>query len=478
MRAAWLLRAHRTAARLSRAQLVARLRRHGVTASTRSLAEVENGRRRSARVTSWYELALELPAGTLVAPVDILYRTFASSPPDLAPVPGPRSIAGRVAVLDALDSEPLSGSDWWQWAHLVEEVPVPTRELLRQTQRLASELGRSVGTGYPLRYEALSRIRCGPQGNVVIEVARRAFEHPHVQAIADLASAVSEKVDPQGWDWAVAQLSDHRANVVHAGVIAIENMASLRDFDADLWFGLSEPFVGAYNAAAGEPWSLLCHLFHLIPRQHADGLRRYLGRPPAPPTELPHLSETRVNTHWSRCQAHAQALSANFGLPDEDLLARLMFDALFGSAETTAVTSGILLTSAPYAEQVAASLADTAARTAEAALRERAWKRLVGMNSGCAPPARASGHQPVVPLLAHLLLLAQAGQAPDPTDLQNALVFNPTELRRVLYAAGMSASPVLHQWRDAEDPVLAGTAAWWIDEGARVCDERSDEPAG
>jgi hypothetical protein len=182
-----------------------------------------------------------------------------------------------------------------------------------------------------------------------------------------------------------------------------------------------------------------------------------------------------VNTHWSRCQAHAQALSADFGLPDEDLLARLMFDALFGAAETTAVTSGILLISAPYAQQVAASLADTTARTAEAALRERAWKRLAGMNSGCAPPPRASGQQPVVPLLAHLLLSAQAGQAPDPIDLQNALVANPTELRRVLYAAGMSASPILQEWREAEDPVLAGTAAWWIDEGARVCDDRSDE---
>jgi hypothetical protein len=470
VRAAWLLRAHRTAATLTRAQLVERIRQRGIVANPKALSEVENGRYRSARVTSWYELALRLPAGTLVAPVDILHRSFASSPPDPDPMPAVQDPGRRVAILDALDSEPVSGSDWWQWSHLVHQVPVPTRELIRRTRRLAGELARSVGTGYPLRYEALSQLRCGPQGDVVIEVARLVIEHPHVQAIADLASAVAEKVDPKGWEWAIAQLSDPRPNVVHAGVLAIENMASLHGFDPDLWFELSEPFVEAYNAAATEAWRWLSQLYHVLPPQHADGLRRYLDKAPAAPPQLPQLSETRLNTHWSRCQTHAQTLSTTFGLPDEDLLARLMFDALFGSAETTAVTSGMLLTAAPFADEIAASLADTVARTAETALRERAWWRLAGMNSGYAPPAPVNRDPATVPDLASLLLRAQAGQSLDPADLRNALGSVPSQMRRILYAAGMSASPVLQKWQESDDPVLAGAASWWVGEGGRVFD--------
>lgn len=142
---------------------------------------LETARLRDGALVDSYERVLGMPVGSLRAPVDIMCRTL----PHQAPVdkhPGGtvatvRELSGltdgiRGVLGNALSGGVVSAGDWLTWAQALSSyggIGLPESIALPMVDALIGEMNRSVGVGYPARYEALSLLRCSAYGHLVVE---------------------------------------------------------------------------------------------------------------------------------------------------------------------------------------------------------------------------------------------------------------------------------------------------------------------
>jgi hypothetical protein len=444
--------------------------------SPTTLHRLELGQLRHGALLDRIEPALGLVAGSLRAPVDVTCRTFpAVSPVDQDPSPGWRTVREVSEATEQLLGGVSSGGLWLGWARALAQpgaVGLPESLAHELLTRLVGELARSVGAAYPARYEALALLRGSGYGHVVLEVAQEIVADPEVQVVSDLMSGVGEAVDDDAVEWCVELLADPRDHVVVGSALALENMAQIAP-ESDLWLTVAAPVVellnGSAEGSARREW--LSHLVRLMPPPVREKVRRGVQQPLAPVPRVSHPSKSRVNAEWNDAQERARAVTGPWGLPDQPVLARLLFDIAHSPLESRAVTSYMLLGAVPaLAAPAVAQLAGLVDAHADPLVRRRVARRLAG--SRLPAPARASERWLAGAtderLQAGLLLAGTAGERVEPRVLDTALASADGTARAALFALGMAGDPVLHELAlDPAHPAGPG-ARWWLRQGTRV----------
>lgn len=446
--------------------------------SPTSLHRLELGQLRNGAMLDRIEPALGLVTGSLRAPVDTTCRTYPSlSPPDQDPTPGWRTVREVSDATEQLLGGATSGGLWLGWARALGQpgaVGLPESLARELVGRLVGELGRSVGPAYPTRYEALALLRCSGYGHVVLDVAKDVVGDPDVQVLNDLMSAVGEAVDDDAIAWCLELLADPRDQVVVGSALALENMAQIAP-RAGVWGQVADPVVELVNASPEGSVRLewLSHLVRLMPPVVRERVRRGVGRPLAPVPRLSHPTKSRVNAEWNDAHERARAVTAGLGLPDQPLLARLLFDIAHSPLESRAVTSYVLLGAVPALGVPAlAQLARLVDAHGDPLVRRRVARRLAGsrlpLPEGSAGRwlEGATGER----LEAGLVLAGTAGERVPHRVLRAAWCAGEATGRAALFALGMAEDPVLHDVAaDATNPA-AGAARWWLRQGGRVTD--------
>jgi hypothetical protein len=483
-RIAWTLRM----ARLTAGEGVdARLRALADALGTNAahLSRVETGQRRDGLVADGYERALRLPVGSLRAPIDVLCRCYPEdSPRERGPVPVVTDVRQMSALTDAVSrpDRAVDGGQWLAWSSgLAQEgnIGFPAEEFKAVCRRLVSELGRSVAHAYPSRYEALTRLRCSAYGPLVVEVAREVMATPYFPGGYDLMSAIGEHWTPDAVQWCLELLSHPSPRHLTAGALGLENLGQI--FGAPLWTTVVDPLIGLFDAAeAGSPaeeWS--AHLIRLVPPQVWLEHSCRPGRPlPPRPGAVVDAGEIEQRL-WPACEAAASAASSAVGLPDQPMLARLLYDVSYSPWESRAVTSYMLLNALPaLADALGAAVHLQYQAVEDQTLRNRLVRRWA-----CSPFAHRAAvlgdwlrsADPVVRSGA-LRAAGSAGALLEEADLVAGLADPETSIA-ALSAVGMSQHPLLTGLLAGDpapadrhpEPVPYGLR-WWASAGGRVTD--------
>ena len=445
-----------------------------VGTSPSTVHRLELGQLRNGALLDRYERALGLVPGSLRAPVDVMCRTFPSSPDDQDPSPALVAVPQVSAATERLLAGETTGGAWLAWARALARpgaVGLPESLARPLVARLVGELARSVGAAYPTRYEALSLLRCSGYGHVVVEVAGKVVADPDVQVVNDLMSAVGEDVDDTAVAWCLRLLADPRDHVAVGAALALENMAQVSG-RRDYWRPVAGPVATLLEEAP--PGSVrrewLSHLVRLMPQATRTRALAGVTEPLAPVPPVSHPSKSRVNAEWNDCQQRAHAVTSRLRLPDQPVLARLLFDIAHSPLESRAVTSYVLLGALPaLAGPVVEQLALLVEDHPEPLVRRRVARRLAGARLGLLPAVAGRWLEGPVDLCeAALLLHGGAGVRVVQPRLDAALAGGDPTVRAALFAAGMTADPVLAELAAHPRRAVGGGAAWWRAQGGRV----------
>lgn len=486
-RCGWLLRTARLTAPRGAPSLHTMARELGT--SVARLHRLETGQLRNGTLVTGYERLLGRPAGSLRAPIDVLCRTFPkASPPDQQPgepVATVRELSALTAQVAGRDPHRVADTagrarraaagDWLAWARALSRpaaLGLPEWTARELVTTLLDEMNRSVGVAYPIRYEALALLRCGPYGDVVLDVARAAVTDPHVQVLNDMMSAVGEAVTPEAVAWCLDLLGDDRDRVVAGAVLALEAMGAVGGDDR-FWAGIVDVLLDhvAEVAEGTDRWRWLSHLVRLVPTPVLTATGRRVGARLAPAPRVATWSQGRRNQLWADCEAGARRATDALDLAEQPMLARLVFDIVVSPYESHAVTSYMLLSGLPdLATQVCEELAEVAGSHADPAIAERTGRRLAGMLHPVMPTAaRAWLADGDARLPESALRMAGCGGLVLPSDVLRAGVAEGgSSQRAALYAAGMTQHPVLEELLAHPDDAVAGAATWWRQRGPRL----------
>ena len=475
-RIGWVLRMARLTAEVDDVRLSAIAQRLGC--STAHVSRVETGQRRDGELVTGYERALGLPDGSLRAPVEVLCRTYPRlSPRDHAPgAPVTDVVAFSRLTEELLTEAPVSGGQWLRWARELSRpgnisLPAATFRLL--CRRLVQELGRSVGHALPSRYEALALLRCSAYGPLVLEAAREVVADPYAQSLGPLLRAVGQSPADGALEWCLELLTDPVDNRVRAAADALETMGTVGG--PEVWPALAPQLLEMH--AATEPGSLaegcVAHLIRTVPRQ----VWQVLGSTPA--RALPRAEGVESNPDFSsgayrECVREADAITSALGLPNQPMLARLLYDVALGPWETRSVTGQVLLGAVP---RVGSAVTELLAAYVElldpSPLRDRFARRLAQARNGV-DVARTEAwltHPDVALRHVGLVVAAGAGRSV-PEEVLRAALLDPRTTMEAAYAAGMAVHPALEALAadPAFGPTTRGTLAWWSGRGGRLTD--------
>ena len=473
-RIGWLLRTSRIAGGVSLRDLGRQLDVEQPL-SPATLSRMETTGRRSGVVIDAYERGLGLSYGHLRAPIDVLCRTFDYAPADTAPYRPSPTLADFSAACAVVRADP-KGADWLRFAefHVLSPFGLPADDIAPLVATLASEVGRSTGRAYQLRYEALSRLRCSEYGDVVRDVVRRLVLTAGVQRTNDLLSAVTEHPEPDLVTWCGELLSHESWQVARAACLGIQNMRSVGGLEPADWEPLVPVLTAACDAAYDDPLRgpILSSTLACCPSAVRAAVHASLTRELAPPRRAATWTRSRHNQHLSYASALAAAISGDRA--GEPMLARLLFELLYDFRATHVVTSSFLLVASPFADALRTHLTDVALRGPDEITRHGAAYALANLTM----PFEHADPQPWLesedPLIrASGLLLCGFAGVPVAADLLDELVITHDEVGRdALFAAGMAQQPELIAI--AQDPrrpaALRAAATWWRHEGGRVAE--------
>lgn len=284
-------------------------------------------------------------------------------------------------------------------------------------------------------------------------------------------SAVGEAASEEARDWCLELLGEQRPQVLVAAVLGLENMAHTSP-DRDFLGAVLDPAIARLNEAedGSEASIWLSHLIRLVPQRLRRRARVPLRSPLSPEPGRSTGARSRANADWLDCEARARRITAALGVPDQPMLARLLYDVAFSDFEVRAVTAYMILGAVPgLAGPATAELAGIVDAHRDPVPRDRAARRLSGARLGELPDQarRWLAQEDPTRIQAALRLYGGAGQAPPPEDLRRAAARDDLE-RAALFAAGLAGAPSLRTWARERTSSLGGGARWWIAEGTLV----------
>ncbi|WP_182377977.1 helix-turn-helix transcriptional regulator [Nocardioides sp. WS12] len=470
-RIGWLLRTSRMAAGV-RMREFGDLAGAGAHLSPATLSRVENAGRRSGTVIDAYERALGLPYGQLRAPIDVLSRTFSYAPEDVEPYTPEATLAGFSSSCVAVLDEP-AGCDWLRFAEYHAHTPfgLPEAAVRPHIEHLVSEVGRSAGTGYQLRYEALAKLRCSAYGDIVADEIRAAVLAPGMQRAYDLLSAVTERPTPELVHWCGELLAHPSWQIARASCLGIQNMRSVGGLRTRDWLPLVAPFAAACIAAVDDSrrGPILSATLASCPPEFRREVRTAVGFDLPPPRKAATWTHSRRNRHF----AHAARISAEIAgnTAGESVLTRLLFEVLYDFRATHVVTSGFLLVASPFSEAVREQLCIAALEGPDETTRHGAayaFANLMVPFEVADPAPWLASSDPAL-RAAGLSICGFAG-VPLPAATLTDLVAADDEVSRdALFAAGMAGQPELVTIASSHaEAAIRDAAQWWINAGGRV----------
>ncbi|HEU4811511.1 MAG TPA: hypothetical protein VFT00_05180 [Nocardioides sp.] len=475
-RIGWLLRTSRSVAGLSLREMSTGLKAHDVALSTTSLSRIESEGHRSPGALDGYTRVLGLPDGTLRSSVDLLCRSF-SYAPAAPPEPAMDSLERFSESYEAVTDRVPTGGDWLRFARQHTSCGafgLPRTLMEPMVARMAGELGRSIGTAERTRYEALALLRCSAYADLVDSVLREMILDPDVQLMYYLTSVLSENPTPALLQWAGEMLGHESILVAQGSSYALQSMLVVGGLRADDWDALVPHFTRAWGEGDATRRAMLTQLCSALPPAVQSQIRDTCPVEAELPRGPRVFSRSRRNAHYGFARSIAAAACAQLGHPEEPLLERLLFEALFDPRGVRMVTSTFLIASSPFAAAVVPLLVERREHGPDAASREAALRLAAALHGGEALPV-------VDPLLESTdatefehaaVMVGHSGRHLPQAILERGLSGDRTTVRRTLYAAGM-----------AEDPRLAAIASdrgraastrraarWWIDSGGRILD--------
>ena len=476
-RVGWTLRMSRLVAHTSGSQMSARLAGLGLRVSQPMISGVENGTvAPSTHLVRGYEQVLAAAPGSLRGMVTMLGRTFG---PALPPADRRPDLATLSEAYDRVTAPSAGVPDAGDWLDLAELMTAPgcvspaavVRPLVR---RLQSELARSVGPAYLGRYEALTRFRGSVYAEQVEEAVAEAVNAPGAMAVVDRIVVLAEHYTPSTFELLAGWLSHSDAAVVRGAAMALVNFRTPSSSGPVDWSELVTPFVEAYNASSGDPsrYGALCSLYRNLPRPVRESVAPHLDRP-VPALDRPtDWTTSRRNRQLNDCIGLARTITDALDVPEQPMLARLLFEAIFDFRPDRQFTSAMTLGLLPCHELIGDSLVGLAETTADLGTQRGVLNVAMSLSAPASERvARAWLGSDDEPRQADALVAAAHAGVRVPSARLAELVTRGGIVReRAVYAAGMTGHPILRTWasdRTADDWLRVG-ARWWRAEGSRV----------
>lgn len=473
-RIGWLLRTSRSLGGLSLRQMSAELKAYDVALSTTSLSRIESEGNRSPAALDGYTRVLGLPDGALRSAVDLLCRSFSYAPP-APPEPAMNSLERFSEACEAVTDRVPSGGDWLRFArqHTSDGAFGLPRTLMEpHVHRMADELGRSIGAAEQTRYEALALLRCSEYADVADCVLREMILDPDAQLMYLLTSVLAENPTPALLDWAGRMLGHESILVAQGSSYALQSMLVVGGLRAADWDALVPHFTRAWGEADATRRAVLTQLCSALPPSVQSQVRATcpVGVEPAPGPRV--WSRSRRNAHYGFARSIASAACARLDHPEEPLLERLLFEAMFDPRGVRMSTATYLIGSSPFARVVVPLLVEGRDLGPDDASRDAALRVATGCHGGeeLAVVDPLLGSADVTEFELAVAMFGHSGRHLPEAILEQGLSGEEATARRTLYSAGM-----------AEDPRLPGIAAdrrrsastrraarWWVDRGGRV----------
>lgn len=472
-RIGWLLRTHRSVAGVSLRQMSVALREHGVSLSAASLSRVESEGQRSPAALEGYARVLGLPHGSLSAPVNLLARTFPYAP-DLAPRAAPRTLATVSEAFEAIDVPSPTGGAWLEFARQhAGGIGLPRTLMEPQVRRLAHELVRSTDlVARFTRMEALSTLRCSEYADLVDSVLRGMILAPDAQNSWDLITVLAERPTPALLAWLGSLLRHDSAYLARGATYGLQGMLLLGGLPLEEWVGLLAQIEQAWlETTDSARRAVLAQLWAALPDPVRARARQEVHHEcPAPGPTV--WTRDRQNQHYVLAETLARAVTSRMQHPEEPLLARLLFEAMFDPRGVRMSNATYMLAFSPFAASLVHVLLEQRERLPDAGTRAAALRTASFSHAGEAPP----GLEPLLASddqveLQHVLTFYSRGTGPVPqVTLDRGLRGDEITVRRTLYCLGLTADPRLAAI--AVDPTLPastrGGARWWLEQGPRV----------
>lgn len=474
-RIGWLLRVSRSAGGFSLRQMAAALEEHGVSVSAATLSRIESEGVRSVVALEGYAAVLGLRQGSLRVPVDMVCRSF-SYAPSLQLPPSKPDLERFSRACRAVDADQPTGGDWLEFSHQHTDVSpfgLPDHLMAPHVRRLALELCRSVGLARFLRWESLLWLRTTAYGDLVAEVVKDVLRDPGIQIVDDLASAVVERPSKSVVAWAGGLLCDPSALVVRAVSYAIQSMLVTGGLELSDLESLPPAFDRAWRVAEGDQVrrealsALRAALPPPVQRQlTADGP----SHPSAPGPKV--WTRDRQNAHYGFVTSLAREVTTARGLPDDPMLARLLFESMYDPRGVRMTTSTLLIAGSPYAAELVHVLLARRGCGPDDGTRQAAARVAAFCHVGeelpdvasllCAPDPHEFQHA--------LRIFGDAGHHLPESALERGFDGDEMLVCHTLTALGRAGDPRLEKIAaDAARPGnVRATAAWWLRHGPRI----------
>lgn len=476
-RIGWLLRTARSRRGVSLRDLSGRMSGLGAPHSPATLSRMETTGVRSGRLLDLYERALELPYGSLRAPVEILCHTFSFAPPDHEPVEPPETLAEFSDAWAVVAHGEPTGADWLRFSdiqlHSRHGLPL---ELMRPlVARLVGELGRSVAQAYTTRYVALTNLRCSDYSDLVFDEVRATAEAPYTQLVVDAMHTLTYLPTPEIAAWLGQLLLHPRMQVMRAAAMSLQSLRAVGYDGEDEWAELIPPFLEAYRQSApgSSRRGVLTSLHSNAPKLFRARVLEALDDPLEPAKGPVDWAPRRTNPHLAVADQLASRACDLAGLEvGQPLLARMLFEMLYDFRSTRSYAAWLVTGAAglgPYLQQ---GLLDAARSGPDLVTRRGAttvlWRFAAGLT-----------YDELLPLLEdedleirqHALVISAHAAVPIPLGvLRNRLDGDEVTRNWAFYSLGMSRNPDLASV--AEDPQFGdearGAARWWMEIGGAI----------
>ena len=423
-----------------------------------------------------YERFLGRPPGSMRGVVEMSRRIFRQ------PATGRNAAPRRPEDLDelsmlvwpAMHGDPR-GIDWLHFADALNAdgplaLPLFTAEPV--IDRLTSEMARSVETAFTTRYEALARLRSGPYRTVTLKSVLGLALARDSQIAVELLEVAGELPSAQLFADMCRLLVDTRRPVFEGACRALVNMVAIGGIGPGDLQACVPALAAGYNAVCVDSHrhQIMSGVLRNLPTALCRAVIHELDRPLAPLRLAGEL--TRDGAPYVAAQQTAMTIKRELASREDEVLERVLFEALFDPVWVKRYMAKYFLISLPYKDLVVHVVTELGENHPMIEVRRAAAQLLMQMGSGAGvvtaerwalsddPDTRNAG----------LASLGNWGGALDPA-LLNKVVSQGWEIaQRGLYAAGMSGSPVLGEWaNDVTQPEEVRAAArWWLRHGSRI----------
>jgi hypothetical protein len=346
--------------------------------------------------------------------------------------------------------------------------------MAEQVRRLASELPRSARAARFTRLEALVLLRCSAYAETVEEVVRPLVLEPDAQNYWDLLNAVGERPTPSLLAWYGSLLRDPSHYRAQGASYAIQSALVMGGLDREAWLGVLDQAERACAEAGDDPVrkAMLLQLFDALPPRLRELVRedfRPAMERPAGPTVW---ARNRTNAHYAVAESLALEVTTGRGHPDEPMLARLLFEALFERRGVRMSNAAMLVSFSPFAPDVARVLLERGDEGPDDATRAATLRLAAQCHPGDEVPdldtLLASSDEGE---FRHALTVASRVDRPLPRSVvERGLAADEMTARLTLYVLGRAGDtrlPSIASDRSRSDEVRGG-ARWWLREGSAV----------